>query len=80
MTLDLLNCSEVRSVPSPMHRDASDDIGSIAARRQTTEQGPESGEGLADFLCPFQLLYTDGLERLGSESPRERVRWVSALW
>lgn len=79
-----MNCTEVRSVPSPHHRDARDDIGSIAARMQTDEEravvpSPE-GEGLAHFLCPFQLLYSNGLERLGAESARERVRWVAALW
>ena len=80
VTLDLVNCTEVRSVPSPMHRDAIDDIGSIAAREQTAEEQSETGMGLASFLCPFQLLYSDGLERLGAESARERVRWVAALW
>ena len=29
---------------------------------------------------PFQLLYSEGIERLGAESARERVRWVSAIW
>ncbi|KAH9939202.1 hypothetical protein B0H21DRAFT_832319 [Amylocystis lapponica] len=33
-----------------------------------------------ETLCPFQLLYTDGVERLGAESARKRVRWVSAIW
>ena len=80
VTLDLLNCTEVRSVPSPLHRDAIDDIGSIAAREQSQEERNDSGAGLADYLCPFQLLYSDGLERLGAESARDRVRWVAALW
>jgi hypothetical protein len=80
VTLDLVNCTEVRSVPSPLHRDAIDDIGSRAARDQSAEEESPEGEGLADFLCPFQLLYSDGLERLGAENARERVRWVAALW
>lgn len=84
VSLDLINHIEVRSVPSPHYCDARDDIGSIAAQTQTDEEravvpSPE-GEGLADFLCPFQLLYSDGLERLGAKSARERVRWVAALW
>ncbi|GJJ16140.1 hypothetical protein Clacol_010420 [Clathrus columnatus] len=78
ITLDLLNCNEVRSVPSPNHPSAQDDIGTIAAREQATGSGPE--RTLREFLCPFQLLYPDGVERLGAESARERVRWVGAVW
>ncbi|KAI6145311.1 hypothetical protein BKA82DRAFT_4312648 [Pisolithus tinctorius] len=77
VTLDLLNCTEVRSVPSPTHSSATEDVGTIAARAQVAEgQGPD----LMELLCPFQLLYTDGVERLAAESARERVRWVSAIW
>ncbi|KAI6020170.1 hypothetical protein PISMIDRAFT_203836 [Pisolithus microcarpus 441] len=77
VTLDLLNCTEVRSVPSPTHSGAKEDVGTIAARTQVAEgQGPD----LMELLCPFQLLYTDGVERLAAESARERVRWVSAIW
>ncbi|QRV84868.1 hypothetical protein RhiJN_12884 [Ceratobasidium sp. AG-Ba] len=39
----------------------------------------ESAE-LAETLCPFQLLYADGVERLGTDTARERVRWVGAIW
>lgn len=85
MTLDLLNCTEVRSVPSPTHPTAKDDIGTIAAQAQADGQDdPDLGHlgdmNLAEALCPFQLLYSDGIERLGAESARERVRWVSAVW
>lgn len=87
ITLDLLNCTEVRSVPSPMHPTARDDVGTIAAREQSAmAQSGGGGEGqlgemgLMETLCPFQLLYGDGVERLGAESARERVRWVSAIW
>ncbi|KAI6100674.1 hypothetical protein EV401DRAFT_897823 [Pisolithus croceorrhizus] len=77
VTLDLLNCMEVRSVPSPTHSSAREDVGTIAARTQAVEgQGPD----LMESLCPFQLLYTDGVERLAAESARKRVRWVSAVW
>ena len=88
VTLDLLNCIEVRSVPSPLHPTAQDDIGTMAARMQS-EQAASSGSrgqpsgadmGLMETLCPFQLFYADGIERLGAESARERVRWVSAIW
>lgn len=78
ITLDLLNCNEVRSVPSPSHPSAQDDIGTIAAREQTGSGGPEGT--LVETLCPFQLLYPDGVERLGADSARERVRWVGAIW
>ncbi|KAG9040046.1 hypothetical protein FS842_003101, partial [Serendipita sp. 407] len=75
--LDLLNCHEVRSVPSPSHTSAWDDIGNVAARAQALDEGPDSRIG---ELCPFQMLYEDGVERLGAGSPRERVRWVAAIW
>lgn len=82
MTLDLLNCTEVRSVPSPMHASARDDVGTVAAAAQSGESGGGTGEELSlmELLCPFQLLYADGVERLAAESARERVRWVSAIW
>ena len=85
MTLDLLNCTEVRSVPSPTHPSAKDDIGTIAAQAYADNQvdldlGHLSDMNLVEALCPFQLLYSDGVERLGAESARERVRWVSAIW
>lgn len=79
VTLDLVNCMEVRSVPSPSHPSARGDIGSVAARA-TTSILNEAGEPLGEFLCPFQLIYGDGVERLGAESARERVRWVGAIW
>ncbi|KAG9074600.1 hypothetical protein FRC06_010590, partial [Ceratobasidium sp. 370] len=72
VTLDLVNCTEVRSAPSPSHPSARDDVGSVAARLQSPE--------LAETLCPFQLLYADGVERLGTDTARERVRWVGAIW
>ncbi|KAL7284724.1 LOW QUALITY PROTEIN: hypothetical protein ACG7TL_002030 [Trametes sanguinea] len=78
VTLDLLNCIEVRSVPSPLHPSAQDDVGTIAARMQSdsAEATGQLGDmGLLETLCPFQLLYSDGIERLGAESARERVRW-----
>jgi hypothetical protein len=77
VTLDLLNCTEVRSVPSPTHPSAREDVGTLAAREQSELM---DGEGLMEILCPFQLLYGDGVERLAAESARERVRWVSAIW
>ncbi|KAG9030949.1 hypothetical protein FRB95_003286 [Tulasnella sp. JGI-2019a] len=79
VTLDLLNCTEVRSVPSPSHPSARGDIGSTAAIA-TSAALNEAGESLVEFLCPFQLIYGDGVERLGAESARERVRWVGAIW
>ncbi|QRV75841.1 hypothetical protein RhiJN_10835 [Ceratobasidium sp. AG-Ba] len=72
VTLNLANCTEVRSVPPPSHPSACDDVGSVAARLQSP--------GLAETLCPFQLLYTDGVERLGTDTARERVCWVGAIW
>ena len=82
VTLDLLNCTEVRSVASPTHPSSQDDVGTIAAKAQTANAQAEGfGElNLMETLCPFQLFYSDGVERLGAESARERVRWVSAIW
>ncbi|KAH0831167.1 hypothetical protein J3R83DRAFT_13743 [Lanmaoa asiatica] len=77
VTLDLLNCTEVRSVPSPSHPSAKEDVGTIAARAQIAEG---DSPPLMELLCPFQLLYSDGVERLAAESARVRVRWVSAIW
>lgn len=77
VTLDLLNCTEVRSVPSPNHPSAKEDVGTIAARAQIAEGDCPP---LMELLCPFQLLYSDGVERLAAESARERVRWVGAIW
>lgn len=77
VTLDLVNCTEVRSVPSPSHHSAQNDIGSIAAREQSNRPGSDD---LVELLCPFQLIYGDGVERLAAESARERVRWVGAIW
>ena len=77
VTLDLLNCTEVRSVPSPSHPSAREDVGTIAARAQIA--GGDCPP-LMELLCPFQLLYSDGVERMAAESARERVRWVSAIW
>ena len=79
--LDLLNCMEVRSAASPTHLSARDDVATITAKEQTANTEAESlGElGLVETLCPFQLFYSDGVER-GAELARERVRWVSTIW
>jgi hypothetical protein len=81
----VLNCTEVRSVALPTHPSAQDDVGMIAARVQTADAQAEGfGElGLLETLCPSQLFYGDGVERLGADSAdsaRERVRWISAIW
>jgi hypothetical protein len=77
VSLDLLNCTSVVSVPSPTHPSAQDDVGTIAARLQSAERG---GQPLVDMLVPFHLLYGDGVERLAAESLLERQRWVNYLW
>jgi hypothetical protein len=75
--LDLLRCTEVMSVPSLTHPNARGDVGTVAARTQS--EGSDS-QSLMELLCPFQMYYEDGIERLAVESARERVRWVSAIW
>jgi hypothetical protein len=74
VTLDLLTCTEVRSVALPTHSSAQDDVGTIAARVKTASAQGFGELGLMETLCPFQLFYSDGVERLGGESGRERVR------
>ena len=73
VTLDLLHCTEVHLVPSPMHVSALEDVGTIAAIAQSTGH-----EGLIwmEALCSFSCC-RDGVKRLAVESVRERVRWVS---
>jgi hypothetical protein len=85
VTLDLLNRTEVRSVSSPSRRLIQVHKMTLARllrrhRPQMPGQREGFGElGLLEMLCPFQLFYGDGVERLGAESARERVRWVSAI-
>ena len=74
--LDLLDATEVHLVPSPMHSSARKDVGTIATKVQITE-GHNSN--LLKLLCPFQLLYSNGMERLAVESTDEQVCWVSAI-
>lgn len=74
--LDLLNCNSVGTALSPQHPQARDDIGAIAAKEQSTEPGQE---GLLEMLSPFHLMYEDGTERLGTDSPRERLAWINAI-
>jgi hypothetical protein len=78
ISLYLLNWHEVRSMPSPNHASAWDDIGKVATRAQALDKGGAPG-GIKE-LCPFQMMYEDGVERLGAGSPRERMKWVGAIW
>src|ERR1700722_19534052 len=63
VTLDLLNCNEVRSVPSPGHPSAREDVGTIAAIEMDRQGDATARTRLMEVLCPFQLLYADGVER-----------------
>lgn len=64
-------------MPSPTHPSARDDVGTIAARLQSAER---DGQPLMDMLVPFQMMYSDGVERLAAESLLERQKWVNRLW
>lgn len=75
MTLDLLNAIEVESTHSPTDPRAAEDYGTLAAREQS-----HGDIDLISLLCPFHLLYGDGIERLAAESPSERAAWVDAIW
>ncbi|GJE86399.1 hypothetical protein PsYK624_024790 [Phanerochaete sordida] len=74
--LDLLNCTSVGTALSPQHPQAADDIGAIAAKEQSRQPGDE---GLLEMLSPFHLMYEDGTERLGTDSPKERLAWINAI-
>ena len=67
VTLDLEYCEEVASTSSPNNPAARDDLGTMAAQRQSN---------LADNLYPFKLVYDDGTERLGCDSARERGKYI----
>lgn len=76
--LDLLSCREVRGISSPSHARAWKDIGNVMARAQALDD--TGGVVGIDELCPFQMIYEDGVERLGAGSPLERSRWMEAIW
>jgi hypothetical protein len=78
ISVDLLNCHGVRSVPSPNHASAWDDIGNVAVMAQAPDEG--GAPGSIEELSPFQMMYEDGVEGLGVGSPRERMKWVGAIW
>ncbi|KAL1745948.1 hypothetical protein HDZ31DRAFT_73187 [Schizophyllum fasciatum] len=75
--LDLQNCTDVSSAPSPSHPAAREDVGTIAARLQSAER---DGQPLMEMLVPFHMMYADGVERLAAESLLERQKWVNRLW
>lgn len=77
VALDLLNCTTVQPTPSPTHPSAKDDVGTVAARKQSKEK---NGQPLMDMLAPFHMLYADGVERLAAESLLERQKWVNRIW
>lgn len=60
VALDLVNCTNVQSAPSPTHPSARDDVGTVAARLQSSAR---DGQPLMDMLVLFHMLYADGVER-----------------
>ncbi|KAG5219488.1 acetyl-CoA carboxylase [Salix suchowensis] len=76
VAVDLLNCTSVQSAATPTHPSARDDVGTIAAMRQSNEP---DGQPLMDVLVPFHMLYADGVERLAAESVHERSKWVHRI-
>jgi hypothetical protein len=53
-------------------------IKDTAARAQALNEG--AAPGSIEELCPFQMMYEDGVKGLGAGSPREKMKWVSAIW
>jgi hypothetical protein len=69
VVLDLVACREVHSVPGPDHPSSSEDAGAVVAREQKLNR-----------ICPWQLIFDDGVERMAVESAKDRVQWVNAIW
>jgi hypothetical protein len=66
--LDLLSCVEVRTVrPSGTERDVRVDVVRDTGRIENVR------------LMTFELGYSDSLERLGSDTRQEMVRWFEAI-
>ena len=74
VTLDLLNCTEVRSVRSPTHPTAKDDIGTVAAQTQVNDQDDpglgRSSSLFVDLALPFTPSSSFGSS---SESPSSPI-------
>ncbi|KAL9938372.1 hypothetical protein V8E36_002995 [Tilletia maclaganii] len=68
LRLDLTECEDAHSVFSPDHGSSFLDIGAQRAREQ----------GLLR-INPFQLQFPDGLERLATRTPMERLHWIDAI-
>lgn len=68
LVLDLVACREVHSVHGPSHPSSLDDIGAKVAREQNLNQ-----------ICPWQLVFDDGVERMAVDSASDRVQWVNAV-
>ena len=56
VTLDLLNCTEVRSVASPTHPSAQDDVGTIATKAQTANRQRLWAVGFAGDTMSFSIV------------------------
>ncbi|KAK0539928.1 hypothetical protein OC842_000745 [Tilletia horrida] len=68
LRLDLTECEDAHSVFSPDHGNSYLDIGAQTARNQ----------GLMR-INPFQLQFPDGIERLATRTPMERLHWIEAI-
>ncbi|UZJ54441.1 hypothetical protein CBS101457_003761 [Exobasidium rhododendri] len=68
IVLDLVACREVHSVAGPNHTSSSEDIGAKIAKEQGLNR-----------ICPWQVVFEDGVERMAVESATDRVQWVSAI-
>ncbi|KAK0555190.1 hypothetical protein OC845_000326 [Tilletia horrida] len=68
LRLDLNECEDAHSVFSPDHGSSFLDVGAQTARAQ----------GLLR-INPFQLQFPDGIERLATRTPMERLHWIDAI-
>lgn len=71
VTLNLLECVDLQSMPTTSHPTMKEDVGSMAWYRE--------GNCVED-LYPIHLVFSDGVERLACETLRERLVWAGAIW
>ncbi|CAD6905255.1 unnamed protein product [Tilletia controversa] len=68
LRLDLTACEDAHSVFSPDHGSSYLDVGAQTARAQNLMR-----------INPFQLQFPDGIERLATRTPMERLHWIEAI-
>lgn len=73
--LNLLECTAVQSTPTPSHASMAQDVGTTAWKRILL-----STEASYEDIFPIFLIYSDGIERVATNTLRDRLNWVGSLW